>query len=84
MKNIGGTSVYGHASTGSPLIGQINRFHIFLEWVRSLGGTYEPVRNLDEPKKHTDGRRNPDTKPRQYPLTTEFHTINDKGVIRRK
>jgi len=60
-----------------------NKFHIFLDWLHSLGGEFTPVRDLSEPKPRT-GRRDPDKRARDYPLTTDKYTINDKGVIRRK
>jgi len=46
-----------------------NLFHLWLHWLRSLGGTFEPVRDLDEPKPRT-GRRDPDKKPRMNPVGT--------------
>jgi hypothetical protein len=46
-----------------------NKFHIFLSWLRDLGGTFEPVRDLSE-KKPLTGRRDPDRKPRQYVIGT--------------
>lgn len=42
-------------------------FHVWLGWLRDLGGQYLPIHNLDEPKPPT-GRRDPDKRPRQYPL----------------
>ena len=44
-----------------------NLFHVWLQWLRDLGGTYEPMRDLSEPKPPT-GRRDPDKKPRQYEI----------------
>ncbi len=61
-----------------------NLFHVWLGWLKDLGGTYEPVRDLDEPKTHKDGRRNPDTKPRQYDLNGEDYQIDKRGVITRR
>ena len=49
-----------------------NLFHTWLSWLRDLGGTYEPVRDLDEKKPYT-GRRDPDKKPeptRWTPINT--------------
>lgn len=51
-------------------------FHIWLSWLRDLGGTFEPYRNLDEPKAPT-GRRDSDRKPRQYEIGT--HSDPDFG-----
>jgi len=61
-----------------------NKFHIFLDWLKDLGGEYLPMRDLDEPKTHKDGRRNPDTKPRQYELSGEDYKIDKHGVITRR
>ena len=60
-----------------------NLFHIWLGWLKDLGGSFEPMRDLSEPKPLT-GRRDPDRKPRDYPLTTDKYTIDNKGAIRRK
>lgn len=57
-----------------------NLFHIWLGWLRDLGGTYIPMRDLDEKKPYT-GRRDPDKKPRQYPLDPEKYAITTKGTI---
>ena len=62
--------------------GRINKFHIFLEWLRSLGGTFEPVRNLDEPKLPTGRRAN---RPNQYELDNEKYGMDPKtGTIWRR
>ena len=45
-----------------------NLFHVWLSWLKDLGGTYEPMRDLSERK--PGGRRDPDLKPRQYELGT--------------
>ena len=54
-------------------------FDIWLSWLKDLGGSYTPVRNLDEPKPPT-GRRDPDRKPRQYELG-EKYGINPNGSV---
>ena len=77
-----GTSIQGHASAGSPLFRQRDPslFHIWLGWLRDLGGSYTPMRDLEE-KKPPTGRRNPDIKPRQYELDPEKYGINSKGSV---
>ena len=77
-----GTSIYGHASQGSPLSGQRDPglFEVWRKWLADLGGTYEPVRNLEERKAPT-GRRDADTKPRQYELDPEKYAITSKGSV---
>lgn len=62
-KNIGGVSIYGHARRNKSYVENINYFHLWLSWLRDLGGVFEPYRNLEEPKPHT-GRRDVDKKPR--------------------
>lgn len=61
-----------------------NLLLLWISWLLDLGGTYEPVRDLDEPKTHKDGRRNPDIKPRQYGLNGEDYKIDKRGVITRR
>ena len=61
----------------------INRFHIWLQWLRELGGTYEPMRDLTEPKPRT-GRRDLDRKPRQYLLSDEKYGEDKNGSIWRR
>lgn len=69
-----------NASLDSPLIGQ----NIWLSWLRDLGGTFNPVHNLDEPKVPT-GRRDPDKKPRRYELDDEKYGMDPKtGTIWRR
>ena len=82
-KNIGGSSIYGHASGGSPLFGQRdpNLFPVWLGWLRELGGDYEPIRDLEEKKPYT-GRRDPDKRPRQYELGDKYGINSNGSVIR--
>ena len=54
-------------------------FDIWLSWLRDLGGSYTPIRDLDEKKPYT-GRRDPDRKPRQYELG-EKYGINPNGSV---
>lgn len=54
-----------------------NNLLVWMSWLKELGGSYEPVRDLEEKKPHTDGRRNPDLKPRRYELGT--HSDPDFG-----
>lgn len=62
----------------------LSRFEIWRGWIRDLGGTYEPVRDLSEPKPVT-GRRDPDTKPRWYPLNDEVYGQDPRtGAIWRR
>jgi hypothetical protein len=56
-------------------------FEIWLSWLKDLGGSYTPVRNLDEPKPPT-GRRDPDKKPRQYELGEKYGINSNGSVIR--
>jgi hypothetical protein len=61
-----------------------NLFHVWLSWLRDLGGTFVPYHNLDEPKPPT-GRRDPDTKPRQYELDDKKYGMDPKtGTIWRR
>lgn len=53
-----------------------NNLLLWMSWLKDLGGSYEPVRDLSEPKPPT-GRRDPDKKPRQYELGT--HSDTDFG-----
>ncbi len=55
-------------------------FDIWLSWLRDLGGSYTPVRNLEEPKAPT-GRRDPDKRARQYELDPEKYAINSNGSV---
>lgn len=57
-----------------------NLFHIWLTWLRDLGGFYAPMRDLEE-KKPPTGRRNPDKKARQYPLDPEKYAVTSKGSV---
>jgi hypothetical protein len=75
-----GTAIYGHASEGSPLFGQKpNLFHLWLSWLKDLGGQYEPMRDFSERK--PGGRRDPDRKPRQYALPADKYAITSKGSV---
>lgn len=58
-----------------------NLFHVWLQWLRDLGGTFEPYRNLEEPKPHT-GRRDLDRRPRQYELGDKYAMTSKGQVIR--
>lgn len=61
-----------------------NLFHIWLSWLRDLGGTFEPLRDLSE-KKPPTGRRNPDIKPGQYDLDDKKYGMDPKtGAIWRR
>ena len=61
-----------------------NLFHIWLTWLRELGGTYEPIRDLDEKKPYT-GRRLEDKKPRQYELDDKKYGMDPTtGAIWRR
>lgn len=55
-----------------------------MSWLKDLGGRYEPVRDLSDPKPRT-GRRDEDKKPRQYELGTHNpdrqYGITTKGTI---
>ena len=42
-------------------------YEIWISWLRDLGGSYTPMRDLSE-KKEPTGRRDLDKKPRQYEL----------------
>lgn len=81
--NIGAIPIYGHGTQGSPLSGQRdpNLFHVWLSWLKDLGGTYEPMRDLSEPKAPT-GRRDPDRRPRRYPLGEKYGIKSNGQVIR--
>jgi hypothetical protein len=78
-----GTSIYGHASGGSPLFRQRDPglFAVWRQWLKDLDGTYEPVRNLDETKPLT-GRRDKDRQPRQYELGEKYGVKSNGQVIR--
>ena len=54
-----------------------NLFHVWLKWLSDLGGSYEPIRDLDE-KTLPTGRRDPDTKPRSYEVGTHVRGRNPK------
>jgi len=61
---------------------EFNKFHVWLQWLESLGGQYEPMRDLSEPKTHTDGRRNADLRPRAYSLDGWRYELDSKGTYR--
>ena len=63
MKNI---PIHSRASSDSPVIELPNLFHLWLQWLKDLGGEFIPVRDLSEPKPRT-GRRDPDKRARDYP-----------------
>jgi hypothetical protein len=66
---------------GIPLSGhEENLFHVWLGWLMDLGGTYEPIRNLEERKIPT-GRRDIDKKPRRYELDDEKYGVRTNGAI---
>jgi hypothetical protein len=53
---------------------------LWLSWLTDLGGTFNVFHDLlPEPKPPT-GRRDPDRKPRQYPLGTHKPEINQYGI----
>ena len=54
-------------------------FDIWLSWLRDLGGSYTPIRDLEEKKPYT-GRRDKDRQPRQYELG-EKYGINPNGSV---
>lgn len=63
----------------------ISKFDVWRSWLADLGGTFEPYRDFEERKKHTDGRRNRDTKPGEHPLDNEKYGQDPKtGTIWRR
>ena len=61
-----------------------SEFDLWLTWLKDLGGTFEPYRDLEEHKIPT-GRRDPDRKPREYPLDDEKYGQDPKtGTIWRR
>ena len=71
-----------------PLFGQISRFFIWLNWLFELGGSYQylgdPPTDPKQPPKRT-GRRDPDKKPRTYPLDPDKYGMDPKtGSIWRR
>jgi hypothetical protein len=64
-------------------LADVNPFHLWLEWLRDLGGTYEPLRDLDEPKP-VSGRRDPANKPRAYRVSNKTHYYDRNGSLRRR
>ena len=59
-------------------------FEVWRQWLRDLGGTYEPMRDLSEKKPYT-GRRDQDTKPRTYELDDKLYGMDPKtGTIWRR
>lgn len=62
-----------------------NLFHIWLGWLKDLGGTFEPVRNLEDRKTPASGRRDKDRQPRQYELDNDKYGMDPKtGTIWRR
>jgi hypothetical protein len=60
-----------------------NLFHIWLTWLLELGGEFLPY--VGPGRKPVTGRRNPDTKPRQYELNPEKYGMDPKtGSIWRR
>ena len=57
-----------------------NLFHIWIQWLNDLGGTFVPYRDLEE-KKEPTGRRCLDKKPRQYELDPEKYATNSNGSV---
>ena len=76
------TSIYGRAPGSSPFSGQRDPtlFHVWLSWLKDLGGTYEPMLDLSEPKPRT-GRRDEDKRARQYELPADKYAITSKGSV---
>jgi hypothetical protein len=58
-----------------------NLFHVWLGWLRELGGACEPIRDLEEKKPYT-GRRDSDKRPRQYELGDKYGINPNGSVIR--
>ena len=59
-----------------------NKFDFFLEWLTDLGGSYVPIFADPDPSPKRTGRRDPDTKPRQYPLNPKVYGEHrDTGMI---
>ena len=59
-------------------------FHIWLQWLRELGGQFEVYRDLSERKPPT-GRRDPDRKPRSYKLDNKKYGMDpNTGTIWRR
>ena len=72
--------------TGNPLFGRRDPglFEIFRLWLRELGGTFEPYRDLEERKSYT-GRRDKDCQPRPYELDNDKYGMDPKtGTIWRR
>ena len=63
----------------------VTKFEMWRGWLADLGGHLEPVRDFEERKQHTDGRRNQDIKPREYPLDDKKYGMDPKtGTIWRR
>jgi hypothetical protein len=76
--NTGAIPIYG----GSPLSGRRDPglFAIWRQWLKDLGGSYEPMRDLSERK--PGGRRDPDRKPRRYELGEKYAIKSNGQVVR--